>query len=688
MVWWEWIVRNRGAAVSVLIVALPLVLISPLPPWLMDFLLVLNITLSVLVLLTTLYVTDPLKFAVFPSLLLVTTLFRLVLNVGATRLILSNAERGDLAAGHVIRTFGNYVSGGHEVVGFIVFVILVVIQFVVITKGATRISEVAARFTLDGMPGKQMAIDADLNAGIITEAEARDRRRQIAREADFYGAMDGASKFVRGDAVAGLIITVVNLIGGLVIGILWHRMSVAEAASVFSRLTIGDGLVTQIPAFLISIASGLIVTRATAEDSLGQEMLDQLFNRPVTLWITSGFLVLLLFTPMPKGVVLSVAAGCGMIAYTLEKRIRTTNKEQREQEQRDRAKAPPRVETLLHIDAMEIEVGYGLIRLVDAQQNGDLLDRISLIRRQTALDLGVVVPPIRIRDNMQLEPNDYVIKIKGVRVAKGQVFPDQYLAMDMDSGAATGTIDGIETVEPAFGLKAYWVTATARQRAEALGYTVVDASSVLATHLTEMIKRNAHELLTRQEVNGLLDHLKERSPKLVEEVIPNLLKVGDVQKVLQHLLKEGVSIRNLEAIMETLGDYAARTRDPELLAEYVRHALARQICLQVQEEDGAIHAVALDPALEERLIKGIERTEVGSYLTLSPSVVRSIVESVSKGIERLVMAGHQPVILCAPQARIHLKRITENAGLHMTVLSYNEVVKEVKVETEGVVSVS
>ncbi|HTW93174.1 MAG TPA: flagellar biosynthesis protein FlhA, partial [Tepidisphaeraceae bacterium] len=572
---------NRGMIVPIAFMSLLLVILMPLPTQVLDFLLVINLTLSAIVMVSTIYVQSPLEFSVFPSLLLAMTMFRLVLNAATTRLILTAGGNGESvqdalhSAGEVVRAFSEFVTGGSLAVGIIIFIIIVVIQFVVITKGATRISEVAARFTLDAMPGKQMAIDADLNAGVINESEARRRRETIAQEADFYGAMDGASKFVRGDAVAGIIITFVNILGGLYVGMVEHGWGLMDCLGLFTRLTIGDGLVSQIPAFIVSLGAGLIVTRTSGKSNLGDEMLTQIFAKPRALVVAAAFLGLLLLTGLPKFPLIVLGFCCGGLAYVLnsnqQKVVRAAKKKEQEKAIR---KDPEKVEKLLDLDLLELEVGYGLVRLVDAAKGGDLLDRISLIRRQIAVELGIIVPPVRIRDNMQLGPNDYVVKIKGQAVGKGAVYPEQFLAMD--NGASSGPIIGAtKTHEPAFGLPAYWITEPQRQTAEKLNYTVVEATAVLATHLTELIKNRAHELLTRQEVKTLVENLKARSPALVEEVVPAQIKPGELQKVMQNLLRERVPVRDLETILETLGDWSTRTKDLDILTEYVRNSLAR-----------------------------------------------------------------------------------------------------------------
>jgi flagellar biosynthesis protein FlhA len=678
------LVKYRGAIVPVSVVMLLGVLLFPLPSAVLSLLLLVNITLSILIMLTTVYVREPLEFAVFPSVLLVTTLFRLVLNVASTRLILSHGFSLKLdAAGSVIKAFGSFVAGNSALIGFVIFAILVVIQFVVITKGATRISEVAARFTLDGMPGKQMSIDADLNAGLIDETEARRRRQTISREADFYGAMDGASKFVRGDAIAGIIINVINIVGGLVIGLM-HGMGLSDAVSVYTTLTIGDGLVTQIPAFIISISAALLVTRATSVSNLGEDVLNQVFGKPMALVISAGFLVAMAVTGLPAVPLLAMAVGCGGIAYIVDKQ-RSTATQAKETAAKAERKEPEPVTAVQSVDPLEIEVGYGLIRMVDRAQGGDLRERVQAIRRQLADELGLVIPPIRIRDNtVKLAGNDYVIKIKGVPVASASAYPDHYLAMD--NGLASGKLQGTETKEPAFGLAATWITSAERTRAENMGYTVVDAASVVATHLTETIKNHAGDILSRQRVQEMLDRVKQASPALVDEVTPALLKVGDIQKVLQSLLRERVSIRDIDTILETLGDYAARTKDPEILTEYVRNGLGRWISRQY-EESGKIHVITLSPVLEDRVNAAIQHTENGSYLTLPPEVAKKVTEATVKQLEKLLTAGHLPIILTSPQIRSQVRRLMEGVLSSVVVLAYNEISREVEVESMGMVTV-
>ncbi|MGH7178275.1 MAG: flagellar biosynthesis protein FlhA [Tepidisphaeraceae bacterium] len=686
--------ENRGALFPLFFISLLLVILAPLPTQVLDFLLVVNITLSVIVLVTTIYVKSPLEFAVMPSLLLAVTLFRLVLNVATTRLVLTAGDRfkdpvaAMAGAGKVVEAFASMVTAGSLAVGIIIFIIIFVIQFVVITKGATRISEVAARFTLDAMPGKQMAIDADLNAGLITEPQARQRRDEIAQEADFYGAMDGASKFVRGDAIAGVVITFVNIIGGLYVGMVEHHWDLFPTARLYTQLTIGDGLVSQIPAFIVSLGAGLIVTRTSSRRDLGEEMLAQIFRSPRALLIAAAFLALLSLTGMPKFPMIVLGSGClglALILHRKERRIAI------EKVAADRASAvkkePEKVEKLLDLDAMELEVGYGLVKLVDIAKGGDLLDRISMIRRQIAIDLGVIVPPIRIRDNIQLSANDYIIKIKGQSVARGVTYPEQFLAMD--SGATTGAITGADkTTEPAFGLPAYWITEPQRPQAELLNYTVVESAAVLATHLTEVIKSHAHELLTRQELKSLLDNLKARSPALVEEVIPTQIKPGELQRVCQNLLRERVPVRDLESIVETLGDYASRTKDLEVLTEYVRNALARTICKQYVDDRDRLWCVTLDPAVED-VVKGhVERTERGTINSMPPSTAQQFVRQVADKTMELTQTGRAPVLLCSPEVRSVVRRMIEGSLPHVAVLAYNEVVPEVSVEAAALVGMN
>ncbi|OWY72442.1 flagellar biosynthesis protein FlhA [cyanobacterium TDX16] len=677
--------EQRGLVYPVLAMSLILVILVPLPTPILDLLLIANIAFSAVVLLTVMYINGPLEFSSFPSLLLSLTLLRLVLNTATTRLILTNADGTTGAAGKVIEEFSGFVAAGSLAVGVIIFLIITIIQFVVITKGATRIAEVAARFTLDAMPGKQMAIDADLSAGLINEDEARRRRENITREADFYGAMDGASKFVRGDTIAGIIITIINILGGLYVGIVEKDLPIVQCLEVFTKLTIGDGLSAQIPAFLVSIAAGMIVTRSTARTNMGEELISQVTSRPVAMMLSGGFLLVLMFTPLPTTPLMLMAGGVGGLGYLL---LGQTKRKETEavHAKASKPKEPEKIEACLTVDALELEVGYGLIRLVDKKQGGDLLDRVTNIRRQIATDMGLIVPPIRIRDNVQLEPNQYSVKLRGASIARGDLIPGRLLAID--SGAVSEMVHGIETNEPAFGLPALWIAEDDRSTAEHRNYTVVEPSSVLATHLTEIIRKHAAELLTRQDVTRLLDHLKEKSPKLVEEIVPDQLKIGEIQSVLQNLLRERVPIRDLETILETLGDWAGRTKDAEILTEYVRNALARTLCEQYRDSDNTIHGVTLDPSLEELIAGHVERTDRGSYLTVPPALANRIVAAIRNEVDAAAAraSGKPPVVFTSPQVRQWVRRLVESALPTVAVLGYGEVVRGVNIRTHGMVA--
>ena len=698
--------RYRPMLVPLAFIGLLTVIVVPMSPVMMDVLIAANLGLAALILLTTIYVESPLDFSVFPSLLLGTTLLRLVLNIATTRLILSaqadSPGQATAVAGRVIESFASFVAGNSLVVGLVLFIILIIVQFVVITKGATRISEVAARFTLDAMPGKQMAIDADLNAGLINESEARRRREQITQEADFYGAMDGAAKFVRGDAIAGIIITVVNVVGGFAVGMFEKGWPIGDTLEVFTRLTIGDGLVSQLPAFVIAIAAGLIVTRSSGRQDLGSELSSQLTSRSTALWITCAFMGAMSFTGLPMLPMLLAAAALGWAAWEARRRDQRGEAQKAQaQAKKEKETGPQPVEQALNVDTLELEVGYGLVKMVDANQGGNLLDRISMTRRQLAGELGLVMPPVRIRDNMQLQPNDYHIKIRGNTIASGVIYPGQFLAMD--SGLASTPLQGVKTREPAFGLEAVWIDAGQKQRAEALNYTVVDATSVLATHLTEIVKTHGAELLTREETNNLITQLKERAPKLVEEVLtkdPPLIRPGELQKVLQNLLRERVSIRDMETIVETLGDWTPKTKDIDVLTEYVRNALRRTICGQyvemVETPDSAggdksthkLYCVSLDPALEDQILGFIERGSEGTTMTLPPAVANQITTSIIKELQRLIQAGHQPVVLASPQVRAQVRRLLEPHLPNVAVVGYNEVTRGVEVESLGLVQLT
>ncbi|MEE2754402.1 MAG: flagellar biosynthesis protein FlhA [Candidatus Latescibacterota bacterium] len=657
------------------------VMIIPMPPALLDVLLAFNIAFSLIVLLMTIYITNPLQLSVFPGLLLVLTLFRLSLNVATTRLIL-----GDAYAGEVISAFGQFVVKGNYVLGMVVFLIIVIIQFVVITKGAGRVAEVAARFTLDAMPGKQMSIDADLNAGLITEEEARARRQSISREADFYGAMDGASKFVRGDAIAGILITLVNILGGLAIGVLQLDMLAADAAQTYTILTIGDGLVSQIPALITSISAGIIVTRSTSEDNLGTDLARELTSQPRAIMVATGVLIAFALVPgLPSTPFLILAAATGFVAFTAQ---RSVDQEEEEAEIAAQEEHLPeeRVEDYLHVDPLEIQIGYGLIPLVDPAQGGDLLDRVTMLRKQTAIDLGIVIPPIRIRDDMvSLQPNQYTIKIRGLNVASGDIEPKQLLAMD--PGYVEGEIEGQNTVEPAFGLPARWVASTAREQAELMGYTVVEPPAVLATHLTEVIKAHAFEVLTRQDTQAHIDRIKEKSPTVVEELIPENLTVGAVQKVLQNLLKERIPVRDTQTILECLSDYAAVTKEPDVLTEYVRGSLGRTICQLYQNDEGSIPVLTVAPELEQQISEAMQSTAGGIKVVLAPDLLSQLSEQLSEQIDAMVSNSQTPIVLASPNVRLAFRRVTETTFPSLTILSYNEIVPGVDIYSVGTVSV-
>ena len=682
----SFIQQHSDVLVAAVLIMIVLMMIIPLPTMLLDILLCVNITLSLVIVLVTIYNSEALDFSVFPSLLLITTLFRLALNISTTRLILLEGY-----AGEVITAFGNFVVGGNAVVGFIVFLILVVIQFVVITKGAERVSEVAARFTLDAMPGKQMAIDADLNQGAITDAEAKIRRKKIQDEASFYGAMDGASKFVKGDAIASIIITLINIGGGFIIGMLMRNLTAMQALQTYTLLTVGDGLVGQIAALLISVATGIIVTRSASDgDNLGADLVSQLFRNPRVFFIACGVLVLLAIVPGLPGLpffVLSMIAG--FIGYSLRRTEETTveqaeEKKQQAAKEKQAATKPENIVSLLQVDPMELEIGYSLIPLVDTGQGGDLLERIVMIRRQCALELGLVVPTIRIRDNIQIKPNAYIIKLKGIEIAKGELLLDHFLAMN--SGTVFEEVPGIETIEPAFGLPALWITEQQREQAELNGYTVVDAVSVLATHLTEVIKAHADEILGRKETQDLVDNLKKTNDTLVEEVMSQMPSVGEVQKVLANLLRERISIRDMSTIFEVLADYARATKDTDILTEYVRHAMARQITQQ-NLQNNTIPCVTLDPALENRIAGAVQRTDRGSYVSLDPDTMQKLLTVLNTELTKLTNMGYQPIVLTSPAVRPYFRKLVERSIEGVIVLSHAEIEQSVELQILGVVKV-
>ena len=669
--------------VAIAVIAIVLIIIIPIPKGALDILLSINISLSLLILLISMYTEDVLQISVFPSLLLISTLFRLSLNVSSTRCILVDGD-----AGKVIETFGKFVVQGNVVVGLIIYFIIVIIQFMVITKGAERVAEVAARFTLDAMPGKQMAIDADLNSGLITEEEARKKRKEVQQYADFYGAMDGASKFVKGDAIAGIIITFIDIGAGFLIGIVSKGMSFQEALAKYTLLTVGDGLVSQIPALLISTATGLVVTRAASNSNLGQDLINQLFgNNSKLMYIISGVLIFLgIFTPLPFVPYFILALIYAFVGYKSgkEKNNITEEEASTKETESEEIRKPENVMSLLKIDDIELEFGYGLIPLADINQGGDLLDRIVMIRRQIAMELGLVVPVVRLRDNIQLNPNEYIIKIKGVQVSKGEVFFDHYLAMN--PGTAEGDIDGIDTVEPAFGLPAKWIIDKEREKAEVLGYTVVDPPSVIATHLTEVIKQRAYELIGRQDVKTLIDNVKEDYPAVVEEVVPKVLTIGEVQKVLSNLLREQISIRDMVTILETLADYGVMTKDTDLLTEYVRQKMSGYITNKYVENN-ELKIISLDSDVEELIMNSINKTETGSYLSLEPNKAQIILNNTLKSVQKLASIGEQPIILTAPIVRLYFKRLTEQVTRDLIVLSYNEIEPSVEIQSVGMVSI-
>ncbi|MBK9948319.1 MAG: flagellar biosynthesis protein FlhA [Nitrospira sp.] len=677
-------IKHPDVLMSVGVVAILMVMLLPLPRFILDLLLSFDITLSVIILLVGLQVRRPIEFSVFPSILLMITLFRLSLNIASTRLILLHGNEGAGAAGEVIRAFGNFIVGGNYTVGLVVFTILVVINFVVVTKGAGRVAEVAARFTLDAMPGKQMSIDADLNAGLINEADARRRRREITEEADFYGSMDGASKFVRGDAIAAVIITLVNILGGLAIGVLQQGMSPGLAAQTYTVLTVGEGLVAQIPALIVSTAAGIVVTRAASDMDLGGAMTKQLLMSPKPVGIAAGILLALGLVPgLPHLAFLVLGSAVAWMAYHLH-----------QEELRESAPTPtpaaPKVDEgptrVTPLDLMEVQVGYGLIGLVEGTQGTALLDRIKALRRQFAETMGFVVPPIHIRDNLQLRPNEYAIMLKGVEVAKADVLPGHLLAIDPGTGQK-GVVQGIATKEPAFGLPALWIPEAGREQAQIAGYTVVDASSAIATHLSELVKRYGHELLGRQEVQALLDEVGKSHPKLVEELIPTMVPLGTVVRVLGNLLKEGIPIRDLRSILEAISDQASNSKDPELLTEYARQALARTITKQYQASDGSLQVITLDPRLDRSLADQVAALPPGASLQLDPTVSHKLLTGIKQAAERVAARGQQPIVICSQAVRRHLRRHSDRILHSVPVMGFNEVDSFVRLQSLDTVRV-
>ena len=678
-------VKNVEWALGFGVVGVLMLLIFPLPRILIDLFITFNLSLAFIILFLSMYITRPAEFSVFPTVLLLVTLLRLSLNVAATRLILMHGNEGQSAAGQVIKSIGNLVIGGNYTVGIVVFIILVVINFVVITKGAGRIAEVAARFMLDAMPGRQMSIDADLNAGLIDEKEARQRRRAISQEADFYGAMDGASKFVRGDAIAAILIILTNILGGLIIGVAQQQMALTDVVKNYTLLTVGEGLVAQIPALIISTAAGIVVSRTASDSNLGVDLSRQIFFYPQAIIGSAAVLLFLGLIPgFPHVAFIALAGVVGAVGFTAR---RTQREEAAKPAPVQVAPAPPvEGEWTTPLDLMEIHVGYGLIPLVDETQGGELLKRITTIRRQIAQELGIVVPPIHVRDDVQMKPNSYVILIKGADVAQGELLPGHYLAMN-PTGADKG-VKGIPTKDPCFGLPAFWLTERQRESAQLAGYTVVDIPSVIATHLTETIRRYAHELLGRQETQQLLDQCAKQAPKVVEELIPNLLPLGAVVKVFRNLLRERVPLRDLRTILEALADHAPATKDPEALTEAVRQTLARTITRLNQAEDKLLPVISIDPRLDREMTEAIQQTPQGNYLALDPTFAQKVLLGIKQSAERVVTRGYSPVILCSPMLRPHLRRLIERVSPHLVVLSSNEVASEARLQAIETVRVS
>ncbi len=675
--------KQSDIFMALAVIGILVVLVVPIPPQFLDVLLAFNIAFAILILFTTLYITRPLEFSVFPGMLLVVTLMRLSLNVASTRLIL-----GEAYAGEMINAFGNFVVKGNYVVGFIIFLILVVIQFVVITKGAGRISEVAARFTLDAMPGKQMAIDADLNAGLISEVDARSRRDSISKEADFYGAMDGASKFVRGDAIAGILITIINVIGGFIIGVLQKGMSLSEALATYTLLSVGDGLVSQVPALIIATSAGLLVTRAASSSNLGSDMTAQLTNKPRAVLLASAILLVFAFMPglpsLPFGI-LGILVGVAGITLVRTQRAREEKARGEADVQRPEGEETPeaQVEEFLRLDTLELEIGYGLIPLVDVEQGGDLLSRVSMIRKQLAQEMGIIVPPIRIRDNVQLKPNQYEIKLKGTKIAEYELMVDHFLAIN--PGSIDDDLDGFNTVDPAFGLKAKWIISNLKELAEMKGFTVVEPAAVIATHLAEVVKTHSAEILTRQDVQNLVETVKKDSPAAVEGIIPDIISLSIIHKVLQNLLSERVPIRDLQSILETMADYGEATKDPDVLSEYSRLALRRTISNMHMNSDGKINVFTLDPRLERILSDSVQAQKTGLTFVLPPEISEALLKRVTVEAEKLAVGGETPVALVPANIRLALRRLLNSVRPQVSVLSYNEIIPDIEVYSVAII---
>ncbi len=675
--------KKADFGVAIYLLAAVVFFIIPIPSILLDVMLAINISLAMIILFNALFAKEVLDMSFFPTLLLFTTIFRISLNVSSTRLILSTGEPGN-----VVETFGGFVGGGNLVIGAIVFIVLILIQFIVINKGSERVSEVTARFTLDAMPGKQMAIDADLNTGAITEKEARERRTKIQQESNFFGSMDGATKYVKGDATAGLIITFINLIGGTIMGVMNGGLSAMEALQKYGILTIGDGLVSQVPSLLISLATGILVTKASSEADFGSMLVKQLFGIPKVLYIV-GATITFLGIATPLNPVLFCALGVAFLAAgrKIQKDVKVEEIEEEtnaDETAAEEIRRPENVVSLLQVDPIELEFGYGIIPLADVNQGGDLLDRVVMIRRQIALELGTVVPIIRLRDNIQLNPNQYIIKIKGIQVTEGEILFDHYMAMN--PGYVEEEITGIPTFEPSFHLPAIWITEGQRERAESLGYTVVDPPSIIATHLTEVIRSHIAELLTRQDVSNLINNIKENNPALVDELTPKLLSIGEIQKVLQNLLQEGISIRDLLTIFENLADHAVTTRDTDVLTEYVRQGLKRAISSKYFPANETTSVVTLDPKVEQEIMGSVKQTEQGAYLTLDPEKTRNIMESLKQEVAKLENIGKNPIVITSPIVRMYFKKLTEDYFKDLIVVSYNEVESNVELQSVGMVT--
>lgn len=676
--------KRNDMFIGVYLMAAVIFFIIPMPSLLLDILIALNLSISLIILFSALFAKEALEMSSFPTLLLFTTIFRISLNVSSTKLILTTGDPGN-----VVETFGSFVGGDNLVVGGIVFVILVLVQMLVINKGSERVSEVTARFTLDAMPGKQMAIDADLNTGAITDEEAKARRQKIQDESAFFGSMDGATKYVKGDATAGLIITVINLVGGIVMGVVFNGMEISDALQRYTILTIGDGLVSQMPSLMISLATGILVTKVSKESDIGDVLVKQLFSIPKVLYMV-GAAMILLAVATPLNIVIFSAYG---IVFIITGRIVENHLEVQDIETEvnadevsaDEIRRPENVSSLLQVDPIELEFGYGIIPLADVNQGGDLLDRVVMIRRQIALELGCVVPMIRLRDNIQLNPNQYVIKIKGVAVSEGEILFDHYMAMN--PGYVEEEIMGIPTFEPSFHLPAIWITEAQRERAESLGYTVVDPPSIIATHLTEVIRNHLDELLTRQDVQNLINNVQEANTTLIGELVPKLLSVGEIQKVLQNLLKEGISIRDLITIFETLADYAPTTRDTDLLTEYARQSLKRAISSKYFPATETTSVVTLDPKIEQEIMNSVKQTEQGAYLTLDPETVQEIIQSVKDEVSKLENLGKNPIIITSPIVRMYFKKLTSDYFRDLIVISYNEIESNVELQSVGMVTV-